>query len=113
MFYNRQEHYRYAFGHPQELTIQLKGRGAASLHYGLLLDVSPRGGKFFLEKELAEVNDEIDVEFTLNHEKIHLKAVLLWKESTTEGWMYGMEFHKDPIKEMLINSELKAYLELE
>ncbi|GKW45135.1 PilZ domain-containing protein [Planococcus sp. NCCP-2050] len=113
MFYNRQEHYRYAFGHPQELIIHLNEPGETSEHYGLLLDVSPRGGKFFLEKELDGIKEEIDVEFTLNHEKIYLKAILLWKESTTEGWMYGMEFHKDPIKEMLINNELKAYLEFE
>ncbi|MCJ1906985.1 PilZ domain-containing protein [Planococcus ruber] len=113
MFYNRQEHYRYAFGHPQELLIRSNEPSGTSLHYGLLLDVSPRGGKFFLEKELEKIKEEIDVEFTLNHEKLYLKGILLWKESTTEGWMYGMEFHKDPGKEMLINNELKAYLELE
>lgn len=113
MFYNRQEHYRHVFGTPHELVIHLNGPHEALLHHGLLLDISPRGGKFFLEKELVEINGEIDVEFTLNYERIHLKALLLWKESTTEGWMYGMEFPRDPIKEMLIGNELKAYRELE
>lgn len=113
MFYNRQEHYRHMFGKPHELTIHMEGSEGTTVRHGLLLDISPRGGKLFLEQELVHLREAVDVDFTLNHEKIRLKAILLWKENAKDGWIYGMEFIKDPIKEMLIGNELKAYRELE
>lgn len=117
MFYKRSESFRYTFGTPPELCLQLMCRveeqALSAKIYCLLLDISPRGAKLFTEKELSGAAEAVMLEFILNHETIKASAVLVWKQKYEEGWMYGVDFERNPIKEMLILSEIRELKEIE
>ena len=111
MFYKRSESFRYTFGTPPEITMnlldQLNNQVLASKIYCLLLDISPKGAKLFFERELEPREENVSLQFVLNHETIRADARIVWKQPYEEGWMYGADFEPNPIKEMLILNELE------
>ncbi len=117
MFYKRLESFRYTFGTPPEIQLQIKNRTnndvLTSTIYGLLLDVSPKGAKLFSEKEVTTLQEMMRLKFVLNHETITVEAKLAWKSRYEEGWLYGADFERNTIKEMLILNEIKELKEIE
>ncbi|ANU27727.1 PilZ domain-containing protein [Planococcus versutus] len=117
MFYKRLESFRYAFGTPPEIQLQIRNLPTAdSMNltiYGLLLDISPKGAKIFVEKERTVLQEMMKLKFVLNHEIITVEAKLIWKKPCEEGWLYGANFERSLIKEMLIVNEIKELKEIE
>lgn len=107
MFYNRTEVFRHSFGHPPEAVLQVNSKKGAAIH-GLILDISQEGAKIFAEKEMKEETGHIHLSFILHQETIQADASLMWKKPYIGGWIYGMKFKKDPVREMLIANELAA-----
>ena len=117
MFYKRLESFRYTFGTPPEIYIRVLGAAESPLKtteiYGLMLDVSPKGAKLFSERELQPGEENVSLEFVLNHETICSDATIVWKQQYEEGWMYGADFERNSIKEMLILNEIRELKEIE
>lgn len=117
MFYKRSESFRYTFGTPPEMRMQvldpLRRQPVSAGIYGLLLDISPKGAKVFSEKELQMGEETVSLEFVLNHETIAAHATIVWMEKYEEGWMYGADFEPNSIKEMLILNEIRELKEIE
>ncbi|WP_223634030.1 PilZ domain-containing protein [Planococcus sp. 4-30] len=117
MFYKRSESFRYTFGTPPEICMQLMdplGNQAVSpKKYCLLLDISPKGAKLFSEKELKPGEENVNLQFVLNHETITAGATIVWKQQYEEGWIYGADFERNSIKEMLILNEIRELKEIE
>ncbi|TWT07257.1 PilZ domain-containing protein [Planococcus sp. CPCC 101016] len=117
MFYKRSESFRYTFGTPPEIRLRIMD----TIHkqflspniYGLLLDISPKGAKVFSEKEWVMGEENVSLEFVLNHETITAEATIVWKQQYEEGWLYGIDFNQNSIKEMLILSEIRELKEIE
>lgn len=107
MFYNRSEVFRHSFGHPPEVAFRGDVRGGDAI-YGLLMDISLKGIKVFVEKEMKEETGDVHLSFIVHQETIQAEALLVWKKPCAGGWMYGLKFKKDPIREMLLNNELAA-----
>lgn len=110
MFNKRLESFRHVFGNPPEILVQHTKEGEPKEFYGLLLEVSPKGIKFFAEKELAEETTSITSEFTINHEKIISRAEIVWKQEQNTDWIYGARLANGSISQMLIIEELKNML---
>ncbi|MBT2570445.1 PilZ domain-containing protein [Planococcus sp. ISL-110] len=117
MFYKRSESFRYTFGTPPEICLQLidslSNQALSPKIYCLLLDVSPKGAKLFSEKEFKSGEENISLEFVLNHETIIANAKIVWVEQYGEGWIYGVDFEYNSIKQMLILSEIRELKEIE
>lgn len=107
MFFNQSEIFRHSFGRPREVAI----RGFAKdgdVVFGVLMDISLKGIKLFAEKEMKEKAEGFQLSFIVHQETIRAEALLVWKKRCAGGWMYGMEFKKDPIREMVLTNELAA-----
>lgn len=117
MFYKRSESFRYTFGTPPEICMQLldplSHLALPSKIYCLLLDISPKGAKLFSERELEPGEENVSLQFVLNHETISADATIVWKQQYEEGWMYGADFERNSIKEMLILNEIRELKEIE
>ncbi|MDQ0429021.1 MULTISPECIES: PilZ domain-containing protein [Caryophanaceae] len=117
MFYRRSESFRYTFGTPPEIFLQLrdplKDQVLPVKIYCLLLDISPKGAKLFSERELKLGEESVSLEFVLNHERITANAEIAWMHQYEEGWMYGADFEHNSIKEMLILNEIRELKEIE
>lgn len=117
MFYKRSESFRYTFGTPPEISLQLmdllNDQTLSPEIYCLLLDISPKGAKLFSEKELKPGGKNVNMKFVLNHETIAADAAIVWKQQYEEGWIYGADFERNSIKEMLILSEIRELKEVE
>lgn len=117
MFYKRSESFRYTFGTPPEIYMHLsdplKNSALSPKIYCLLLDISPKGAKLFSERELVLGEENVSLEFVLNHETIRAEAAIAWKQQYEEGWMYGADFERNSIKEMLILNEIRELKEIE
>lgn len=117
MFYKRLESFRYTFGAPPEIYLQLMDpinkEALPQIAYCLLLDVSPKGAKLFSEKELASRQKTVSMKFILNHETITVDATVVWKQKYEEGWLYGADFERNTVKEMLILNEIRELKEIE
>ncbi|ALS78033.1 PilZ domain-containing protein [Planococcus kocurii] len=117
MFYKRLESFRYTFGAPPEIYLQLldsNNKDALSQKvYCLLLDISPKGAKLFTEEELAARQKTARMKFILNHETITVDATIVWKQKYEEGWLYGADFERNTVKEMLILNEIRELKEIE
>ncbi|ANU10306.1 hypothetical protein A1A1_18202 [Planococcus antarcticus DSM 14505] len=117
MFYKRSESFRYTFGTPPEIFLRvrdlLKNKVLPANIYCLLFDISPKGAKLFSEKEFKSGEETVRLEFILNHETIIANAEIVWKQPYEEGWMYGADFERNPIKEMLILNEIRELKEIE
>lgn len=109
MFYNRTESYRHSFGKPPEFRMEISDYGNIhSCVLGLLLDVSARGAKIYSEKELPTESGAIKLTFKISHENIKAEGKLVWKSKTSDGWIYGVEWLVDPVREMVIADEIKS-----
>lgn len=117
MFYRRSESFRYTFGTPPEILLRvrdpLNNQVMPANIYCLLLDISPKGAKLFSEKEFKLGEENVSLEFVLNHETITANAEIVWMQQYQEGWMYGTDFEHNSIKEMLIFSEIRELKEIE
>ena len=117
MFYKRQESFRYTFGIPPEVLLKVQAveneKATLSKGYGLMLDISPKGAKLFSEEDLLENLKDVQLKFVLNHETITVKADFAWKKAYEIGWLYGVDFEWNPIKEMLIFNEVKELKEID
>lgn len=117
MFYRRSESFRYTFGTPREICLRVKDPVSSQILpakiYCLLLDISPKGAKLFSEKELKLGEEAVNLEFVLNHETITANAEVVWMQQYEEGWMYGADFERNSIKEMLILNEIRELKEIE
>ena len=117
MFYKRSESFRYTFGTPPEICLHimdpLRKQFLSPKIYGLLLDISPKGAKVFSEREWVMGEEAVNLEFVLNHEMISAEATIVWKQPYEEGWMYGIDFNHNSIKEMLILNEIRELKEIE
>ncbi|MGK7378661.1 PilZ domain-containing protein [Planococcus sp. 1R117A] len=113
MFYNRTESYRHSFGKPAEIFIEMVyGNNIHFPCYGLLLDVSPRGAKIFTEKDIFEEDSSFTGVFKINHEKIEAQANMVWKTPITGGYLIGVQWTKNQIRESLIADELESCIEI-
>lgn len=117
MFYRRTESFRYTFGTPPEIHLRVRepfaNRVSSVNMYCLLLDISPKGAKLFSEKELKSGEKAVSLEFILNHETISADAEIIWMQQYEQGWMYGADFERNSIKEMLILNEIRELKEIE
>lgn len=113
MFYKRSESFRYTFGAPPEIKLKLMKPFENLTIYCLLLDVSPKGAKLFSEKELKITDEIVRLKFVLNHETITADAKIVWKQWYEEGWLYGVDFERNPVKELLISTEIRELKEFE
>lgn len=117
MFYRRSESFRYTFGTPPEIYLRVRepltDRVSPVNVYCLLLDISPKGAKLFSEKELKAGEEKVNLEFVLNHETIAANAEIVWMQRYEEGWIYGADFERNSIKEMLILNEIRELKEIE
>lgn len=113
VFYKRLESFRYTFGAPPEITMKIKNASGDLIIYSLLLDISPKGAKVYTEKEIEVVDEIVRLKFILNHEIIIVDAKIAWKKQYEEGWLYGVDFERNPIKEMLIFNEIRELKEIE
>ena len=117
MFYKRSESFRYTFGTPSEICLQLmdplNDQALSPEIYCLLLDISPKGAKLFSEKELNPGEKNVNLKFVLNHETIAADATIVWQQQYEAGWIYGADFERNSIKEMLILSEIRELKEIE
>ncbi|MDN7226215.1 PilZ domain-containing protein [Planococcus liqunii] len=109
MFPNRMESYRHSFGKPPEIRMEiLREDGVQYRVFGLMLDVSTGGAKLFSEHELMKESEIITFFFIVNYEKITTCGKLVWKLKKPNGWVYGVKWFADPVKELLIAEEIKA-----
>lgn len=109
MFQDRMESYRYSFGKPPEIRLEIQRENEVQRRiFGLLLDVSPGGAKIFSEHELPVGAVAVKFFFKINHENIAASGELVWKSAISNGWVYGVEYFADSAKEMLIAEEIKA-----
>lgn len=109
MFYNRMENYRHSFGKPPEICVKTWASGKAqSCVNGLLMNISVRGAKIFSEKELPNAPEPLRFVFKIAQETIKTEGTLVWKSEVPAGWVYGVEWFKNPVQEMLIAEEIKS-----
>ncbi|MGB6406736.1 MAG: PilZ domain-containing protein [Planococcus donghaensis] len=113
MFYKRSESFRYTFGAPPEIKLKLIDSTGNLTIYCLLLDISPKGAKVFSEKELKVAEEIVGLKFVLNHETITADAKIVWRQQYEEGWLYGVDFERNPVKELLISTEIRELKEVE
>ncbi|ANU22665.1 PilZ domain-containing protein [Planococcus donghaensis] len=113
MFYKRAESFRYTFGAPPEIKLMVMDSTGNLTIYCLLLDISPKGAKLFSEKELELTTEIVSLKFILNHEKITAEAKIVWKHCYESGWLYGVDFERNPVKELLISTEIRELKEVE
>lgn len=112
MFNKRLESIRHVFGKPVEILVHYMQEEGVQEIYGLLLEVSPKGIKFFTEKELAVESSAITSEFAINHERMISRAEIVWKQEQAVGWIYGAQLANDSINQMLIIEEIKKHIEM-
>lgn len=112
MFNKRFESFRHVFGKPMEILVQYMQEERLQEIYGLLLEVSPKGIKFFSEKELAVESSAITSEFAINHERMISHAEIVWKQEQAAGWIYGARLTNDGISQILVIEEIKKHIEM-
>ena len=79
--------------------------------YGLLLDISPSGARVFVDNELPIDAAGLNIAFAITHEQINAECAIIWSQEADGGWIYGLHFMRNAVREMFIADEVKALKE--
>lgn len=110
MIFDRTESFRHAFGKPPEIRMKFKS-GLENSVYGLLLDISPSGARVFVDNEIPLDAAGLNIAFAITHEQINAECAIIWSREAAGGWIYGLHFSCDAVREMFITDEVKALKE--
>ncbi|WP_432354623.1 PilZ domain-containing protein [Sporosarcina sp. A2] len=119
MHYKRDESFRYHFDEPvpAEFSIYLKNSDRPGTGKGdsKLLDISPGGTRMETAFDIPVKRDEVALRlrFNLFQQPIETNGVIVWKEATATGWIYGIDFDEDALIAQTIINDLKLRTQAE
>lgn len=113
MLYKRTEYFRHTFGTPLDAKFRILMSDGKESGVGdcQLIDLSPGGAKLLSMFNIPFQRDAVrmHLEFTLYQVKLDVHGIVVWKESTGNGFTYGFDFDENAQTEQLIVNELKLY----
>lgn len=119
MIYRRNESFRYNFGKPlsclvKELPIPDEDTNHPHV-LGRIIEISPNGLRLLVPSSTSsnKVNENIQIEFTINDVTLSLKGVLIWEKAKSEGCYYGVQLKNSLSETNQLIEEIKKHVKNE
>lgn len=113
LFYKRHEYFRYTFGEPLSAEFRIQkvddSRQLSSKGDCTIIDVSLNGAKIYTTFDIPTAVNRVDlsVVFSIRTHPIEAKGTIVWKKPFRNGFLYGLHFEEDEVRERVIVDELK------